>query len=270
MKRRISILTLASLAVACSFVNWSWAQLPPPNATGVTMGHWHMVTQDVEATKKVFATMGGTVVQRSNGSEIVKFPGVLVFFREAEPTGPTVGSIVNHIGFLVPNTQQAIGRWKAAGLNAVMGANNRTDQGFVTTPEGVRIEILENKAQTMPIRSHHTHFQVAESAIPEIQAWYAKTFGAKPGMRGRNQAADVPGMNLTFSRYTEPTVPMKGRALDHIGFEIRNLEAFCKNLEAAGIKFDRAYGRTASGLAIAYITDPWGTYIELTEGLDQL
>ena len=101
------------------------------------MGHWHMVTQDVEATKKVFATMGGTVVRRPNGSEIVKFPGVLVFFREAEPTGPTVGSVVNHIGFLVPNTQQAIGRWKAAGLNAVMGANNRTDQGFVTTPEGV-------------------------------------------------------------------------------------------------------------------------------------
>ena len=24
------------------------------------------------------------------------------------------------------------------------------------------------------------------------------------------------------------------------------------------------------GLAIAYITDPWGTYIELTDGLDKV
>ena len=269
MKGRISILALVLLAIACAGVN-SWAQLPPPNGIGVTMGHWHMVAKDVEATKKVLATMGGVVTKRAGGSDIVKFPGVLVFFREAEPTGPTVGTVVNHVGFLVPNTQAAIARWKTAGINTVMGASGRTDQGFVTTPEGVRIEILEDKAQTVSIRGHHTHFQVAESAIPEIQAWYAKFFGAKPGMRGRNQAADVPGMNLTFSKYTEPPVSTKGRALDHIGFEIDNLEAFCKKLEAAGIKFDRAYGRTASGLAIAYITDPWGTYIELTEGLDKL
>ena len=127
---------------------------------------------------------------------------------------------MNHIGFLVPNTQESIAKWKAAGLKAEPGAPGRTDQGFVTTPEGVRIEILEDKAQAVPIRSHHIHFNVAESAIPEIQAWYAKTFGAKPGMRGQNQAADVPGENLTFSRSADPTVTTKGRALDHIGFEI--------------------------------------------------
>ena len=69
MKRRISILTLASLAVACSSINLSLAQLPPPNEAGVTMGHVHMVTPNVEAAKKVFVTMGGTVVKREGGSE---------------------------------------------------------------------------------------------------------------------------------------------------------------------------------------------------------
>ena len=60
----------------------------------------------------------------------------------------------------------------------------------------------------------------------------------------------------------------KGRALDHIGFEVKNLEAFCRKLEAAGIKFDVPYTvRTEIGLAIAFLTDPWGTYIELNEGL---
>jgi hypothetical protein len=58
------------------------------------------------------------------------------------------------------------------------------------------------------------------------------------------------------------------RSLDHIGFEVKNLEEFCKKLEAAGQKFDRPYTRLPnSTTAIAFLTDPWGTYIELTENL---
>ena len=55
--------------------------------------------------------------------------------------------------------------------------------------------------------------------------------------------------------------------LDRIGFEVENLEAFRKELEAKGIKFDRPYRILASGSGLAFLTDPWGTYIELTEGL---
>jgi len=78
------------------------------------------------------------------------------------------------------------------------------------TGEGLKVEILENKSQTIPIQHHHVHFYVAESVIPEMQAWYAKHFGAKPGKRGRNQAADVPGANLTFTKSDKPTIPTRG------------------------------------------------------------
>ena len=77
-------------------------------------------------------------------------------------------------------------------------------------------------------------------------------------------------MNLLFASSPTPTAPTQGRALDHIGFEIKNLEAFCKKLEAAGVKFNRPLGKGASGIPLAFITDPWGTYIELNEGLDKL
>jgi catechol 2,3-dioxygenase-like lactoylglutathione lyase family enzyme len=61
------------------------------------------------------------------------------------------------------------------------------------------------------------------------------------------------------------------RALDHIGFEVRDLEAFCKKLEAAGIKFEVPYRKMQQlGIALAFFTDPWGTRIELTEGLTKL
>ena len=66
-------------------------------------------------------------------------------------------------------------------------------------------------------------------------------------------------------------LPTKGRALDHIGFEVNGLEAFCKKLEAQGIKFDVPYRKVpALGISVAFLTDPWGTYIELTEGLRKL
>ena len=52
---------------------------------------------------------------------------------------------------------------------------------------------------------------------------------------------------------------------------MKNLEAFTKKLEAQGIKLASPYRQVpALGISIAFITDPWGTYIELTEGLDKI
>lgn len=254
--------------LAAGTAGTAWAQAFPPNEAGVTMGHWHLNTRDVEANKKIFVGMGGTALKAGN-FEVVRFPGVIVYLHQNNvppPAGGTVGTVVNHVGFLVQNVQEATARWKAAGVPVLPGNNNRTDQAFVVTPDELRIEILEDKNQRFPIQHHHIHFNVPESAIPEIQAWYAKTFGAKPGMRGQNKAADIPGANLTFSATTTPTVTTKGRVLDHIGFDVKNLEAFCKNLEAAGIKLDRPFTRNPqTGGALAFIYDPWGTYIELNE-----
>ena len=260
------------IAVCCAFSilagGPAWAQAFPPNEAGVTMGHWHLNTRDVEANKKIFVAMGGTAIKAGN-FEVVRFPGVAVYLHLGQPVPPaggTVGTVVNHVGFLVQNVQESLAKWKAAGVPVVPGNNGRLDQAFVTTPDAIRIEILEDKNQKMPIQHHHIHFNVPESAIPEMQAWYFKHFGATPGMRGQNQAGDIPGANLSYSATTMPTVTTKGRALDHIGFDVKNLEAFMKKLEAAGVKIDRPYTRNPqTGAALAFVYDPWGTYIELNE-----
>ena len=250
------------------------AQPFPVNAAGVTNGHWHLNSKDIEANKKIFVAMGGTLVTNGN-FQIVRFPGVLVYLNQgagaAPANGGTVGSVVNHVGFTVPNTQAAVAKWKAAGVNVLPGGAGRTDQAFVETPDGVRIEILENKDQKFPIQSQHVHFNVPESEIPKMQAWYAAWFGAVPGKRGANIAADLPGINLSFSKAMDdkPQVTTKGRTLDHIGFDVKNLEAFLKRYEAAGGKIDRPYTKNAqSNTALAFIYDPWGTYIELNERPD--
>ena len=265
MRKLKSVFLVVSMLVAATVS----AQSFPPNEAGVTMGHWHLNTSDVETSKNMFVAMGGSATKVGN-FDVVTFPGVSVFLHlnpgALPPSGGTVGTVVNHVGFLVQNVAEATARWKGAGVPVLPGNNGRTDQAYVVTADGLRIEILENRDQEFPIQHHHIHFWVPESAIPEIQAWYAKVFGAKPGMRGQNQAADLPGANLTFSSTDMPTVTTKGRALDHIGFDVMNLEAFTRNPEAAGIELDRPYTRIEeSGVALAFIYDPWGTYIELNE-----
>jgi hypothetical protein len=74
-----------------------------------------------------------------------------------------------------------------------------------------------------------------------------------------------------FSPAPAPVVGTRGRALDHIGFEVKDLESYVKQLEARGLKIDRGYTYSPLyALGIAFLTDPWGTYIELNEGLTQV
>ncbi len=258
--------TLSSAIFLLCLVSTAWSQLPAPNTSGVSMGHLHLNVRDPEAHRVFWTTLGGTPVKLGD-MDVMKFPDVLVMFRKAEPTGGTEGSVVGHIGFRVKDLHASLEKWRAAGLKIIPGAS--AHQAFVIAPDEIRIEMTEDPTMDAPIANHHIHFYT--SSVEDTKAWYVKMFDAKPGTRGPFQAADLPGVNLTFSLAKGEVAGTKGRALDHIGFEVKDLEAFCKKLEAAGVKFDMAYRKIPSlGLSIAFLTDPWGTNIELTEGLNRL
>ncbi len=160
----------------------------------------------------------------------------------------------------------------------------------VFTPEDERIELFDDTATNLTftrddgatdavsqrhngllegaIRSHHLHLYLVEDAVEEAQDWYATMFGGVPGMRWRYDAVDLPGINFNFSYNPDAGgAPTRGRMLDHIGFEVENLERFCRELEGRGVTFDVPYRRSDSGLGYAFLTDPWGVSIALTEGL---
>jgi len=246
-------------------------------------GHHHINASDIAAHRRFWVdTLGGTPV--AVGSlEVVGFSNVLVFLRDKAPSGGSKGTTVNHIGFTVPDLRATLDRLAAAGYPDVtlaeVPATYEVERGiaynavqdahlaFVMAPDDVKVEFIEDQAQAAPVQLHHVHFATGDVAA--MQAWYARTFGAVPGMRGNFQAADLPGVNLTFSPSAAPPAGTKGRSLDHIGFEVEGLAAFCEDLERQGVVFDMPYTEVESlGIAIAFFTDPFGTYIELTEGLD--
>jgi catechol 2,3-dioxygenase-like lactoylglutathione lyase family enzyme len=259
-----------ALLLASSFAaGTAGAQPFPFNAAGVTNGHWHLNSKDVAANEKIFVAMGGKAFE-AGGRHRVLFPGVMIILDGAPgtppPTGPTVGSVVNHVGFVVNNVQGQVAKWKAAGVPVSPANNGRLDQAYVNTPDGLRIEILENKSQSVPIESEHVHFFLPEAAIAPSQAWYGKIFGAKAGVRNNAPVADIPGVQLRYNKADTAQAPTRGRVLDHIGFDVKDLKAFINTtLEANNVKLDRPYSVNAQGVGIAFITDPWGTFIEINE-----
>jgi len=253
----------------------------------VVYGHHHFNTTDMAAQKRFYVeTLGGTLATiGTNNLEVIEFPNVFLFFRPMQqPTGGTIGTTVNHIGFSVPDLKPVVARIKANGFKMITSdsvaatvkvtddiaaASPTTNIAFAVGPEDVKVEFVEVKTQQAPIQLHHVHFFGERNA--EMQAWYARTFGAAAQPQAPGQVfvtAQLPGVTLSFSPSQTATVATQGRALDHIGFEVKDLEAFTKKLEADGISLTVPYREVpALGIKIAFINDPWGTNIELTEGL---
>jgi catechol 2,3-dioxygenase-like lactoylglutathione lyase family enzyme len=261
VKTKLFAALLFASALAASGAS---AQPAPFNATGVTMGHWHLISKDVEANKKIFLAMGGKLFM-PGGNPVIMFPGLYINLNLGmeKGDGGTQGTVVNHVGFIVDNVQKRVAEWKAKGIKVLPGGNNRLDQAYVETPDGLRMEILEDKTQTVPIKNEHIHFSMTEADIPKAQAWYAKTFGGKAGMRNGAPIVDLPGVQLRFVKADKPQAATRHHILDHIGFDVQDHPAFVKKIEGEGIKLDEPVRGNPGGNTITYITDPWGTRIEI-------
>jgi catechol 2,3-dioxygenase-like lactoylglutathione lyase family enzyme len=276
--------TIAALCL-CVAASSSQAQLLLAKDAPVVYGHHHLNVTDIPANLKFFAdTLGGTSITVA-GRQMVKFPNVLVFLRQQKPTAGSKGSSVDHLGFSVPNLRTAVDTIKANGYRMVtkeeapapwvVADDLATQAGrdariaFAMGPDDLKVELVEVKAQATPVALHHVHFAGPDNKA--MQEWYAKVFGAKAGNPGGTfLSATLPGVSLNFNQVPAAVAGTQGRVVDHVGFEIDRLADFLKTVEAMGIKPVNVRDVPDLGASIAFITDPWGTYIELTEGLDKI
>jgi catechol 2,3-dioxygenase-like lactoylglutathione lyase family enzyme len=162
----------------------------------------------------------------------------------------------------------------------------------VETKEGPEYAALEEAADPMFMHEMSTdmvHLYYKDlAALREGYKFYKANFGgiAAPDA---NISLHIPGMKFNFATDTGrpeagatpfikgqvairakgvPRPDNKGSALDHIGFEVTNLPAFVKKLEAAGVKFDEPISKKGhKDYASTTFTGPAGETIELTEGL---
>jgi len=257
-----------------------FAQLAGPNESGVSIAQAHLIVRNPAEQKTLWVDIMGAKITHSGSLELLKLPGIFIVLEQGEPTGGSGGTSVNHLGFLIKDyadmkakitanhIEIAADGYKADGCAAAPGTP--ACQFTVVFPDGVRVEFTEDKTLQVPVVNHHIHMNIPDRE--GLRAWYAKTLGATAGLRrGTIMAAKFPGDyggEIDFNPATEAPLGTKGRSIDHIGFEVKDLAAFCKRLEAQGVTLDAPFHSVpGTGLKSAFITDPVGTRIELTEGL---
>ena len=177
----------------------------------VVYGHHHFYVSSIDLQKKFWVdTLGGVDAGNLGPAPVavIRFPNVHVLLSEQVPTGGTRRTSVNHIGFKVPDLRAAVDAAREAGYPIVSREDlppavsvdedglghipTRTYVAFVMAPDGIKVELFEDKSMSGAIALHHVHFATPD--VEAMQAWYARAFGAVPGMRGSFQAADLPGV----------------------------------------------------------------------------
>jgi catechol 2,3-dioxygenase-like lactoylglutathione lyase family enzyme len=266
--RLLGVLTLAALAALAEPV---YAQAKP-NPQGVVFHNISFQVPDYDANVDFFTKLGliKQPSESTNRFSVFRCPNSDVSYtvqEDLKASGGSVGTVLDHIGFQVPDVPTAVAKWKGLGLRVEPGnaANSpvRAQQAYVYSPDNVKMEILQDPMMTTNIKPHHVHFFTSDPIA--TQAFYANVFGAVPGKRAIFDAADVPNMNLTFSKANGPVVSTDGHPLHHIGFGVPNVEQAMKEMEAKGVVFDPALQPPPrpGPLHIAFFVDPWGTLVEL-------
>jgi catechol 2,3-dioxygenase-like lactoylglutathione lyase family enzyme len=258
------------------------AQLPAPNKAGVSAGHDVLRVKDMDAANQFWQALGGAPVQFAGRLNLLKFPGVLLLNvggagqgrgKQAPAPAPAAppaelagseGSSLDFIGFSVKDLKASLAKWTEAGIKPLPGGS--ATQVYLMSPDKIKVRITEDKSLAVPIAADTIKMVVPN--VAEAQAWYAKYFGADMVKHGREMVANIPGSSILFEQAKGAVAPTKGRAFDRIGLEVVGLEAFSKKLEDAGIKFDSPYRKSEPmNAAFAVFQDPFGTLIEMSEGL---
>ena len=231
-----------------------FAQLPAPNAAGVTAGHHIFVPKDLDAALKFWHALGaGDAAEFGPLKNVIMFPGALFYIpRAGNPSGGTEGSSVEYLGFKVKDLKATLASLDAIGYKPMAGAT--ATQVFVMGPDAVKVKITEDKKLATKVTADEVHMVAPKGAAE----WYAKYFGGP----------DIPGARLTFTESAAPMAGTQGRALDRLGFDVKDLKAMVEKLKDSGAKMNGNIADAKGLFSVSILTDPWGTYIELSQGLN--
>lgn len=165
-----------------------------------------------------------------------------------QPTmGSTQGTGVNHLGFSFKDLPAKMAELEKVG---VQGSGVRLQRfadgamvrdvaglfkiGFIFDPWGTRIELVQD---TERLGFHHVHLSAADPAA--TLAWYRDALGGKPArLKGQLDGLVFDGIWLLVSRHGEGRpATTSGRAIDHLAFVVKDVNAAARDLRRRNVAF---------------------------------
>ena len=185
-------------------------------------------------------------------------------FAKVENAAPSAGGAIDHIGFSVADVDAKMKELQAAGAKMLTPARDvpgLPKAGFVQDPFGVKIELLQD---TEAIGFHHIHLRVPD---PEASLkWSVDNFGGeRMKWKGRLDAVKYTNpIVLLLAEKDDKAAPSQGRAIDHLGWAVSDVDAKVAGLTSKGLK--TVEPRAVRNLRVGFVEGPGGVRIEMVQG----
>jgi len=252
MHKRLLLSTLLVLASATLVV---------VRAENLPYDHMHFNAPDPAAAATWYLTNFGA--KRGSLTDRVLFGRTIFAFAKVENAPPSAGGAIDHIGISVADVDAKMKELQATGAKLIAAAAARQGlpkAGFVQDPFGIKLEILQD-AELQGF--HHIHLRVPD---PNASLkWFADNFG---GTRTKWKGLDAlkysnPTVLLLAEKATD-AVPSRGRAIDHLGWAVTNVDAKVSGLAEKKLKTEEP--RAVRNLRVGFVEDPAGVRIEMVQG----
>ena len=196
--------------------------------------------------------------------------GTEVTFVTQPTMGSTQGTGINHIGFSFADVTAKMDELESVG---VRGSGVRLQRfpggatlreapggylhGYIFDPWGTRIELLQDPDL---LGFHQVHLSAVDPQA--TLGWYEEMLGGEPAVHaGSDEGLRFGDAWIFVSEHSDGTpATTEGRAVDHIGFVVEDIDAAAAELMAAGVDFQQEpvvpeNARTSARRAFVYGPD---------------
>ncbi|HUP51167.1 MAG TPA: VOC family protein [Longimicrobiales bacterium] len=227
--------------------------------------HVHMAVPDPqEAAQWYHDHIGGEWVDGRD--DRLLFGRTRIMFLRGESRRPSVGGVIDHLGFSFPDLAVKLAEVEAAG--ATITTPMREVEGlftlsFIEDPFGTRLELIQ---EPQHLGFHHVHLRGPD---PEATlGWYESTFGGvRIRMRGRLDGLLYPG-NVWILVTRGETFPSSEGTIDHIGWRAPEADPTLADLTARGAELTsepRDMTLPNGQIRFFYVAGPDGARVELVQ-----
>lgn len=252
---------IKNILLSLTLLAWAGA------ATAQSDGHIHLSASSADEAVQWYARhFSGTPIKFNGNPNMpvnsVLFGSMEIVFFEREPTGGSVGTGLDHIGFSASNVDQIAAAIAADGGRKLGDTIvfNGMDIAFVEDPWGTKIELI-NDGELRGF--HHLHLSVPDPA--ETLGWFTVAFsGQITQFAGAVPAIKYGQIWLMASPSEGPVEPTEGRSLDHLGWNVPDMAAQEQYLNDRGVELSME-PIDYEGFKIAFLEGPNGIRLELVQ-----